>query len=367
MASSKNLQYFSLRLLDWYNEAKRDLPWRRDQDPYRVWVSEIMLQQTRVDTVIPYYERFMDKFPTLQALAEAPEDEVLKAWEGLGYYSRARNLQSAVREVCASYGGKVPDDPEEIARLRGVGPYTAGAILSIAYNLPEPAVDGNVMRVLSRFFLIEEDIMRPATRTRFEKLVRELIPAGEARNFNQAMMELGALICTPKSPLCLICPVMEHCSARLAGKELELPIKKKAKAPKREFRAAALIEGAGADYRDKVLLRRRPEEGLLAGMWELPHVEIDAATWRSEEGWMAELQLRLGEQGVHVQPFEPLDEFVHIFSHIRWEMKVTRCVDQGLALVEDNAEYRWVSRDELEAYTFPKVFNRILDAYVREV
>lgn len=364
MPSSSNLQFFSEQLLGWYKRAKRDLPWRRDKDPYRIWVSEIMLQQTRVDTVIPYYERFMAKFPTIQALAEAPEDEVLKAWEGLGYYSRARNLQSAAREVCETYGGRVPDDPEEIARLRGVGPYTAGAILSIAYNLPEPAVDGNVMRVLSRYFLIEEDIMRPAARARFEKLARELIPEGEAGDFNQALMEFGALVCTPKSPICLTCPVMEHCAGRLAGKELELPVKKKAKAPRVEFRITALIEGAG-ENRGKVLLRKRPEEGLLAGMWELPHTEMDEAAWRSEEGWLEELQRRLGEQGVQVRPIESLSDYVHIFSHIRWEMKVARCADQGLFLMDDASEYRWVSKDELHAYTFPKVFNRILDAYVK--
>jgi A/G-specific adenine glycosylase len=223
---------FSRELLAWYRSGNRDLPWRRSRDPYFIWVSEIMLQQTRVDTVIPYFNRFVERFPTVRDLAEAPEEDVLKLWEGLGYYSRARNLQAAAREVTERYGGKIPDDKEAVSGLKGVGPYTAGAILSIAFNRPEPAVDGNVMRVLSRYFCIDEDIARPATRIRMEGLARELIPEGAAGDFNQALMELGALVCTPRSPHCLICPVMEHCAGRIAGREEELPVKSKAKPPK---------------------------------------------------------------------------------------------------------------------------------------
>ncbi|WP_127463044.1 A/G-specific adenine glycosylase, partial [Paenibacillus elgii] len=270
MSSSEQKQYFSTELLSWYRRHKRDLPWRRSRNPYHIWVSEIMLQQTRVDTVIPYFNRFMDKFPTVEALAEAPEDEVLKAWEGLGYYSRARNLQSAVREVKERYGGVVPDTKEEVSSLKGVGPYTTGAILSIAYNKPEPAVDGNVMRVLSRYFLIEDDIMKGSTRVSMEKLAQELIPEGAAGDFNQALMELGALVCTPKSPSCLTCPVMAHCAGRAAGVEESLPVKTKAKPPRPERRYAVVIEGA-AEHAGRVLIRQRPAEGLLARLWELPH------------------------------------------------------------------------------------------------
>lgn len=218
---------FQRDLVDWYKMNQRDLPWRADQDPYKVWVSEIMLQQTRVDTVIPYFNRFLGLFPTLEALAEADEEKVLKAWEGLGYYSRVRNLQTAVKEVAEQYGGRVPDTPEDISKLKGVGPYTAGAILSIAYGVPEPAVDGNVMRVLSRILLIEEDIGKAKSRTLFEKAVRELISKEDPSSFNQALMELGALICTPKSPACLICPVHEHCRAFEQGRQRELPVKEK--------------------------------------------------------------------------------------------------------------------------------------------
>ncbi|QHW30975.1 A/G-specific adenine glycosylase [Paenibacillus rhizovicinus] len=263
--------YFSRELLHWYLANKRDLPWRMNRDPYRVWVSEIMLQQTRVDTVIPYYERFMEKFPSAAALANAPEPDVLKCWEGLGYYSRARNLQAGAREVLTRHGGIVPDDKEAVSALRGVGPYTTGAIMSIAFNRPEPAVDGNVMRVLSRYFCLEEDIAKPATRVNIEKLAASLIPEGSAGDFNQALMELGALVCTPKSPGCLTCPVMMHCEGRMAGKEHVLPIKTKAKPPRRETRIAALITGS-AELAGKLLVRQRPESGLLAQMWELPHV-----------------------------------------------------------------------------------------------
>ena len=188
-----------------------------------------MLQQTRVDTVIPYFHRFIERFPTIQSLADAPEDDVLKCWEGLGYYSRARNLQAAARQVTEQYGGVMPSGKEEVSGLKGIGPYTSGAIRSIAFNIPVAAVDGNVMRVLSRF-LIEEDIMKVKTRTKMEDLVLMLVPDGRASDFTQALMELGALICTPKSPKCLVCPVMEHCTARFEGKEESLPIKTKAAA-----------------------------------------------------------------------------------------------------------------------------------------
>lgn len=376
MPNSRNVHdypersYFSSELLKWFHIHKRDLPWRRNKDPYRIWVSEIMLQQTRVDTVIPYFERFMDKFPTLEALAEAPEDEVLKSWEGLGYYSRARNLQTAVREVSDLYGGVVPDNPEDIASLRGVGPYTAGAILSIAYNRPEPAVDGNVMRVLSRFFLIEDDIAKPAARAVMEKLAKELIPEGQAGDFNQALMELGALVCTPKSPHCLTCPVMNKCAGRLAGKETELPIKKKAKPPRREFRSVALIEGTG-ENRGKVLIRKRPADGLLAGMWELPHAllpveSFDGAEMPDHALWESVRR----EAELAIVPMETLLDIDHVFSHIHWLMRVYRCRPSGgaIAAVAETAgpaEYAWIGPEDRAKFTFPNVFNRILDAYWR--
>ena len=374
MENSSNVQYFADRLLAWYDREKRDLPWRRTRDPYRIWVSEIMLQQTRVETVIPYYENFMAKFPTLRALADAPDDEVLKAWEGLGYYSRIRHLHAAVREVCELYGGEVPDDPEAVAALPGVGPYTAGAILSIAFNRPVPAVDGNVMRVVSRFFLLEDDVARPATRAKMETFVGKMMPRDRPGDFNQAMMDLGATVCTPKRPGCLVCPVMERCEARLQGREHELPVKSKAKKPRTEYRAVALIEGTGA-HAGRLLIRQRPNAGLLAGMWELPHVLLPAPSFEGAEDALRDCPL---PGGWTVVPFEPFMDIEHEFSHIRWVMRVylAGLAEDGAAeggapesgaaeggFDGNVAETRWLAPDERDRVVFPNVFIRILEEY----
>lgn len=393
--------YFSRELLEWYRANKRDLPWRQNRDPYRIWVSEIMLQQTRVDTVIPYYERFMSKFPNVRALAEAPEPEVLKCWEGLGYYSRARNLQAGAREVAAQYGGEVPDDKSAVAGLRGVGPYTSGAIMSIAFNRPEPAVDGNVMRVLSRYFCLEEDIAKPATRIGIEKLAASLIPEGAAGDFNQALMELGALVCTPKSPSCLPCPVMAHCEARIAGRETGLPVKTKAKKPRPELRTAAIVVGSGANE-GKVLVRQRPATGLLAQMWELPHMLLtkeQEPLLAVDENQMKE-QAELGElltrsieadTGLLIRPQRWFMDADHVFSHIHWKMRIyiadlgdlssSETINEVLrtnmaaeaavtyVTYDDQAEeglansYRWIGPEDMEILAFPNLFIRILRDY----
>ncbi|MDQ8732997.1 A/G-specific adenine glycosylase [Paenibacillus sp. LHD-38] len=393
--------FFSTELLNWYRLIKRDLPWRLNRDPYRVWVSEIMLQQTRVDTVIPYYNQFMSKFPTVRALAEAPETEVLKSWEGLGYYSRARNLQAGAKEVVARYGGIVPDDKASVAGLKGVGPYTSGAIMSIAFNRPEPAVDGNVMRVLSRYFCLEDDIAKASTRVGIEKLAASIIPEGAAGDFNQALMELGALVCTPKSPSCLPCPVMEHCAARLAGRETELPIKTKAKPPRPEYRAAAIVVGSGVNA-GKVLVRQRPDTGLLAQMWELPHLLLppDKTEWLAEsapkeQGELAEMISRMLEEdtGLLIRPRGWFIDADHIFSHIHWKMRFYLAdlgeetstledaaaaseLGRNLIAAEANAgyeaaaaqglqadelsAYRWIGKDDMETLPFPNLFLRML-------
>lgn len=354
--------HFSAELLRWYKREKRDLPWRRTRDPYHIWVSEIMLQQTRVETVIPYFNRFVGRFPTLRDLAEAPEEDVLKHWEGLGYYSRARNLQSAAREVAERYEGRVPADKQAVSGLKGVGPYTAGAILSIAFDQPEPAVDGNVMRVLSRYFLLEDDIARPATRVGMEALARSLIPEGEASDFNQALMELGAMVCTPKSPSCGECPVALHCLARREGRERELPVKSKAKPPKPVWRLAALVEGEG-DRRGQVLVRQRPGTGLLASMWELPHVEVagpDVWADLAEGGRQLADALRV-EEGLRIRPGELRGEAQHVFTHLVWQVCV---VGAELADPETVPEgYRWVGPDQFEDYSWPNVFRRLLTEY----
>jgi A/G-specific adenine glycosylase len=359
MYELQTMRYFSEELLSWYRMQKRDLPWRRSRDPYHIWVSEVMLQQTRVETVKPYYEKFLKQFPTVGALAEAPEETVLKAWEGLGYYSRVRNLQYAAREVVERYDSRVPDTKEQFSTLKGVGPYTAGAVMSIAFNRREPAVDGNVMRVLSRYFCIEEDIVKGATRAYMERLQYELIPEGEASDFNQALMELGALICTPKSPHCLVCPVMERCAGRLEGKEESLPIKTKAKPPRPEFRACALVMNADAT---KVLLRKRPDSGLLAKMWELPHTEFKTAGWSAampEADLGGALSAWIGtELDAEVIPDKPIGIAEHTFSHIHWHIRVHRLIVRSECNPPE--PYQWVDREGMERHPLPNVFVRLL-------
>lgn len=377
--------FFSEQLVKWYEGAKRDLPWRRHRDPYFIWVSEIMLQQTRVDTVIPYFHRFIDRFPTIAELAIAPEEDVLKCWEGLGYYSRARNLQAAARQIMERHGGRVPDDKAAVSALKGIGPYTAGAILSIAFGRPEPAVDGNVMRVLSRYFLLEDDIAKPATRPRIEALAARLIPEGRASDFNQALMELGALVCTPKSPQCLTCPVMEHCQGRLAGAVDRLPVKTKAKPPRPEQRLAAVVEGTGS-HAGRVLVRRRGETGLLARMWELPHIlaadgQPGSGAGLADEPAMDRLGEALAAAGTPARPVGRLMEAEHTFSHIRWNLSVFRFQEaeagdasKGLMAAEAGAAYeavpaaelRWITQEDMEELAFPNVFIRILNDYFEE-
>ncbi|WP_425451991.1 A/G-specific adenine glycosylase [Bacillus taeanensis] len=345
------IKTFQENLLTWYRENKRDLPWRKDQDPYKVWVSEIMLQQTRVDTVIPYFNHFIDKFPTIETLAYAEEESVLKAWEGLGYYSRARNLQAAVREVAENYGGKVPDSPKEISSLKGVGPYTSGAILSIAYGIPEPAVDGNVMRVLSRILYIWDDIGKPKTRKIFEEAVRALIAEDAASDFNQALMELGATICTPQSPACLLCPVQEHCRAFSEGVEKELPVKSKKKPPKPLPMAAAVL----MNEEGKVLIHRRPSEGLLANLWEFPNHET--LSQKGEQD--AQLVNFLSEEyEVESCIDDHIANFSHVFSHIKWNIAVY--TGKLMGEVKEADDLKLVNPSELQNYPFPVSHQKII-------
>lgn len=327
------------KLVHWFIDNGRDLPWRHDRNPYKVWVSEVMLQQTQVETVIPYFNRFMERFPTIYALAEANEEEVIKAWEGLGYYSRARYLHHAVREVAEEYGGKVPKRMEEISQLKGVGPYTAGAILSLAYGQPVPAVDGNVMRVIARLFAIDDDIAKQATRVKMEQLVKHLIPPDAPGPFNEGLMELGALICTPRNPDCLFCPLLEECMGRAQGRHEQLPVKKK----RQRVRSASLVCGVVVKNQ-RVLIRRRPDQGLLAGMWEFPNIE------------QSDVRALLPE--LRIEWERPLGKITHVFSHVKWTVNVYRGEAQSRQqpLTPD---YRWIELKELSNYAFPRVFHKV--------
>ena len=290
------------RLLRHFDRYGRDLPWRRNKDPYRVWVSEVMLQQTRVDTVLPYYERWMEAFPDLGALADANEDQVLRLWDGLGYYSRARRLHGAARVVRDQHGGVLPSDPPSLRRLPGIGAYTAGALASIAFGVREPAVDGNARRVLARLF----DLPHPATAT-LERLASSLLDPERPGDSNQALMELGATVCTPRSPGCASCPVERLCLARARGTVAERPARIRRKARRGSFALTVL-----ADRHGRVLLVRREGTGLLERLWAFPESVLGA-----DQDAEAEARMRAGALGMEVGEGHPLPALRHAFTHLR--------------------------------------------------
>ncbi len=295
-------------LLIWYTQNARELPWRQNITPYRVWISEIMLQQTRVEAVKPYFERFMRELPDIRALATVPEEKLLKLWEGLGYYSRARNLQKAARQVCAEYGGELPADPDQLQKLCGIGAYTAGAIASIAFGRQAPAVDGNVMRVWARLCADERDILQPAVQKAAREDVAAIIPADRAGDFTQALIELGATVCVPAGEAkCEICPLQAFCKALAEGKTDELPVRSKAKPRKRIDMTVLLIHDG-----ERVLLHKRPDSGLLAGMYE----------FYQEEGVMsaAKVAQHVSGLGFEVQEVSEPIPAKHIFTHLEWHM-----------------------------------------------
>ncbi|HHY72009.1 MAG TPA: A/G-specific adenine glycosylase [Bacillus bacterium] len=343
---------FQSDLIGWFMKEQRMLPWRKNKDPYKIWVSEVMLQQTRVETVIPYFNNFIEQFPTVEALATAEEEKVLKAWEGLGYYSRARNLQSAVKEVVAEYGGQVPNNPKTLSKLKGVGPYTQGAILSIAYDIPEPAVDGNVMRVLARILFIEDDISKVKTRKLFENVVRELISSKQPSEFNQGLMELGALICTPKSPSCLLCPVQEHCRAFHEGLQDELPFKTTKKAPKEVLMTALVLKNKAG----QILVQKRPSEGLLANLWELPNQEMAQESIIGQVKQMK--QFMKSEYRLDVEIGNPFMHLKHEFSHLIWKIAVYHAFTDGK--LPNSNSLRFVSSEEIAELPFPVPYKKII-------
>ncbi|MCD8197231.1 MAG: A/G-specific adenine glycosylase [Lachnospiraceae bacterium] len=295
-------------LLSWYDEHARALPWREEPTPYRVWVSEIMLQQTRVEAVRPYFERFLKALPDVQTLAECPEDELLKLWEGLGYYNRARNLKRAAQIIVEEYDGRFPADYEALQELPGIGSYTAGAIASIAFGISVPAVDGNVLRVLSRLIASYDDILKQSVKRDFEQRIQEIIPRERAGDFTQALIEIGALVCVPNGKAkCGECPLASLCRARALGVVDELPKKKQPKERRIEERTVLVLrEGS------RVAIRKRPPKGLLAGLYELPNLE-----GRATEREVLEMLRKWGLSPLRILP---LADAKHIFSHVEWHM-----------------------------------------------
>ncbi len=330
-------------LLKWYEKNKRELPWRSQATPYRVWVSEIILQQTRVEAVKPYFARFMEALPDIQALAQCPQDRLLKLWEGLGYYNRVRNMQEAARTVMEKYQGVMPADYEALLSLKGIGSYTAGAVASIAYGLPVPAVDGNVLRVLMRLTEDDSDIMKQSVRKRTEKALARIMPEGRAGDLNQGLMELGATVCVPNgAPRCEICPWGDMCLARAHGTFDRLPVKSKGKPRKIQEKTVLIIRD-----QDRVILRQREKKGLLAGMYEFPN----------EEGLLTpeEALQKVREMNLHPMRIRKLEDARHIFSHVEWHM--TGYMIQVDSLTREESGMLFVEIKEAEKkYAIPAAF-----------
>ena len=327
-------------LLGWYDKHKRILPWREDQNPYRVWVSEIMLQQTRVEAVKPYFDRFMSQLPTVADLAEAKEERLLKLWEGLGYYNRVRNMQKAAMVIMNEYKGQFPEDYDLLLQLPGVGSYTAGAIASISFGKQVPAVDGNVLRILSRLMLYEQDILSQKAKNEARDALLPLMPEKRSGDFNQALMELGATVCVPNgAPHCDVCPWSGMCLAKQQNCWQEYP-KKAGKKPRKIEKRTIFVLGDG----EKILLHKRPEKGLLAGLYELPSVE----------GHMGEKDIVAYVRTLGFSPLriQKLTDAKHIFSHIEWHMK-------GYRILTESVDYMGQGDDEK---TMPVAYGR--DGYV---
>ena len=343
------------KLLNWFAENQRPLPWRRNYEPYQVWISEIMLQQTQVSTVLPYFDRWMKTLPTIEALAEVPQDRLLKLWEGLGYYSRALNLQKAAKILVNENGGRLYEDFDQLLSLPGIGRYTAGAIMSIAYNRDYPVVDGNVIRVLARLLDYRENVKDSGEF--FWNAAVKLLPKGEARNFNQALMEFGALQCTPKSPDCSVCPLKGECKAYAAGTQNELPNKGASRSKMAISVAIGIIQRDG-----KVFIQKRRDQGLMAGLWEFPGGQLEKGE-TAEVALERELQEELGVTVAGVKPFMRLK---HAYTSYQVDLQCFLAdYAEGRIRLGAATEGKWVKPEELKDYAFPAANGRIIDKFMK--
>ena len=372
MWSEEKISSFQQKLLDWYDKEKRDLPWRHSNNPYHIWVSEIMLQQTRVDTVIPYYHRFLETFPTIESLANAQEEELLKVWEGLGYYSRVRNMQKAAQQIMGEYNGKFPDTMEEIQTLKGIGPYTAGAIASIAFNLAEPAVDGNLMRVISRLFEIGLDIGNPSNRKVYQAVAEKIISKERPGDFNQALMDLGSDIESPVTPHPEDSPVKEFSAAYLNGTMHFYPVKIPKKKPVPMKWQAFVVQNDKGQY----LLEKNTYADLLSGFWHFPLIR-DYTPTRKQLSLLDEIAEEVEEYPNKNIPMEKQFETIyqlkiqkgkklkgevkHIFSHQKWEIELTKYQVKSYDEIErlTDRELRWVEAEEFHKIPFSKVQTKL--------
>jgi len=340
------------RLLAWYGRQRRDLPWRNDPTPYQTWVSEIMLQQTQVRTVIPYYKSFLERFPDVNALAAATDEEVLKLWEGLGYYARARNLHRAATTVAEQLGGEIPSNPAGFRQLPGVGDYVCAAVCSIAFSLPLAAVDGNVRRVLARLYAIETPVNRPTAARVFQEQADALLARSRPGDFNQAMMELGATVCRPTRPRCGECPVSDDCAAFAAGRTAELPLREPRKKVPHHRVAVGVVEDG-----DRVLITRRRPEGLLGGLWEFPGGKI-LEDESAEAACVREIR---EEVNLDVEVAGWVGRVRHAYTHFHVELDVFRCRrTAGEVSLSGPVDYRWITLEEVDDYAFPRANHKFI-------
>ncbi len=346
MKRIKDLGEIVTPLLAWYDENKRALPWRIDPTPYHVWISEIMLQQTRVSAVIAYYLRFLAQLPNASSLASVSDDRLMKLWQGLGYYRRAKNLKKAAQIIMSDHDGIFPDSPHEIRKLPGIGEYTAGAIASIAYGFPVPAVDGNVLRIASRLLCEERSIDAAKTRQDITDLLQEAMPKDRPGDFNQALMDLGATICLPKgAPLCGTCPISSFCLAHRDGKEPNYPIKAPKKPRRIEYRNVYLIL-----HQNKIALHRRPKKGLLAGLWELPNESAEKSSSLRKWGFTGNIPAKGPSH-------------THIFSHIEWRMQLFFVEAEGDSLPAKST-WVWAGPEDLRrSYALPSAFQFFIQPF----
>ena len=335
-------------LLNWYEKSKRILPWRKNKNPYSIWISEIMLQQTRIEAVKEYYKRFMKEIPSIQVLANIDEEKLLKLWEGLGYYNRARNLQKAAKLIEKEYQGKMPDSYKELITLPGIGEYTAGAIASIAYDEPVTAIDGNVLRVISRLIASTKDVLLPETKKDIQSKIEKIMPKKNAGNFNEALMELGELVCLPNGePECQRCPLKQYCKAYKENLTAKIPVReKKIKRKKEEKTVFILISSSG-----KIAIKKREQNGVLKGMYELPNVINKWQETKVEEVLKEKWNIQ------SIQQIEFSGEYKHIFTHIEWHMYGY----EVKVRTEDEKSFLWVSKEELETvYAIPTAFKQFI-------